>query len=302
MVPRRRAGLTAALILGSLFPDIDAALVTRGFDSYLHAHASGAHSVLGTVVGAVIVGVTVRAFAAGAALLPLVVAAFIGTIGHVVCDLANGSDIRFLEPFSSRTFGWHLVVMGEPILLVALAAGVVTAWWRPSLRRRAATAALAFVVLFCLAKALTQSRARALFSQRGGGSPTAVAVAPKMAAPFTWTVVERRDDRFCAWTVDVSRGTVTPDFEFRDASGATVGRSRGLPVVQTFIALARMPFARTEGDGATQIVLWSDMTTCSARGCDVSFGGAFDSAGTPLFQVIRVGGFIEKRPLTPSLP
>jgi membrane-bound metal-dependent hydrolase YbcI (DUF457 family) len=308
-VPKRHVpGTTAALVLGSLFPDIDAVVVTRGFDVYLATHASGTHSIVGTLVGAFIVAFTLRALplrawgatgdkSRGSRLLPLFAASWVGTVGHVVGDLANGSDTRVLEPFSSAVFGWHLVAMGEPIVIAILAAGLLAAWWRSAHRRQIAVATLILLMSVLVLKRATQSQARAVFARQTGRSSDAVAMTPRMGALFAWTLVERRDDRVTAWTVDTWTGTMTPDFELRDpAASAAVNRSRDLPVVRTLLRLARMPIARTENANGTQLVLWSDAANCSARGCDVSFGGAFDAAGAPLYQLIRVGGFTEQRP------
>jgi len=53
---RREAmrGATAALVLGSIAPDADAALALRRFDVYLRAHASGTHSLAATIVEALV--------------------------------------------------------------------------------------------------------------------------------------------------------------------------------------------------------------------------------------------------------
>jgi hypothetical protein len=297
MVTPRRAGKAAAFILGSLFPDIDAVLIVGGFDRYLHTHASGTHSVIGTVLGAIIVGLTVRMLTAANRLGPLVGGAWIGTIGHVVCDLANGSDIRCLEPFSSRTFGWHLVAMGEPIVLLILSAGVAAVWIRPKLRTRAAVTVLTTIVAMLLFKAATQSRARDIFAGTREAANATIVVVPRLGTLFEWTFVERRDGQVSAWTVNARTGITSREFTRHDATGALVDFSRQLPVVRTFLDVARLPFVRIESDGASQLVLWSDAATCSPRRCDVSFGGAFDSNGTPLAQIVRVGDLIERRPV-----
>jgi hypothetical protein len=42
------------LVLGPILPDADARLAPRGFDLYLRAHASGTHSLVGTIVEALV--------------------------------------------------------------------------------------------------------------------------------------------------------------------------------------------------------------------------------------------------------
>jgi len=95
---------------------------------------------------------------------------------------------------------------------------------------------------------------------------------------------------------------VTLAFEYHDAADApAVVLSRELPVVRAFLGLSKIPFVRMECDGARCLVLWSDVSSCSIRGCDLSFGGAFDRNLAPLYQLIRIGGFSQHRalPLAP---
>lgn len=84
-----------------------------------------------------------------------------------------------------------------------------------------------------------------------------------------------------------------------NAAGALVAASRDLPIVRSLIARTKIPLVRIEEEGHP-IVLWSDARMCSARRCDVSFGGVFTPEGVPRSQVIRVGGFQQIRPLPPG--
>jgi hypothetical protein len=96
---------------------------------------------------------------------------------------------------------------------------------------------------------------------------------------------------------------VTLAFEYRDAADApAVVLSRGFPVVRAFLGLSRIAFVRMERDGPRSLVLWSDVSSCSSRGCAVSFGGAFDRNTAPLYQLIRIGGFSQRRPLPSGRP
>jgi membrane-bound metal-dependent hydrolase YbcI (DUF457 family) len=304
---RRRpalAGVTAALVIGSILPDADAALAPRAFDLYVRAHASGTHSLLGTVVEALVLALVLRMRVAGSRIVPLLIASWVGAVGHVFWDLADGSDIRLFTPLSNMTVGWHLVAMGEPIVLVALALAVLVAWRWPPRARSAAAAALLLLGVVLAAKKTTQARALARYAESAvNEDPGAVAIAPRLGQWFGWTIYDRRGDRVRAWHVDGWRGTVVLAFEERDAADApVVALSRQLPVVRTFLGVSRMPFVRIERDGSRTLVLWSDVTSCSIRGCDVSFGGAFDPNQTPLYQLVRIGGFNQRRPAPPGRP
>ena len=295
--PARR-GVGAALVLGSILPDVDAALAPRAFDVYLLAHASGTHSFVGTLAGALVLTAVMRAWYRTTPIAPLFIASWTGVLGHVFCDLANGSDIRILAPFSKEFAGWHLIAMGEPIVLMLLGAAVVVAWRWPQRARHAAHITLAVLMLFLAAKRATQASARTLYAAaiQSTGAPQAVAISPAFGSLFRWTVYDRVDDQVRAWRVDSLHGTADLAFAYRDANAPAVSESRSLPVVRALLDLGRVPFVRIEG-GVQPLVLWSDLTGCTARRCDVSFGAEFDRDGTPHSQLIRIGTFTQSRPL-----
>jgi membrane-bound metal-dependent hydrolase YbcI (DUF457 family) len=297
-------GVTAALVLGSILPDADAALMPGGFDLYLRAHASGTHSLLGTVVEALALALVLRRLMTGSRVLPLFAASWVGVVGHVFWDLADGSDISLFTPFSDATLGWHLVAMGEPIVLVILAAAVFLAWRWPPRAQRCAAAALVLLSVLLAVKKTTQEWARARYAESVVSEARgAIAIAPSLGRLFAWTIYDRDGDRVRAWSVDGRSGAVTLAFEYRDATNAAaVMQSRELPVVRAFLGLSKVPFVRMERDGPRRLVLWSDVRSCSSRGCDVSFGGAFDENAAPLYQLIRIGGFNQRRSMPPGRP
>jgi inner membrane protein len=304
---RRRpalTGVTAALALGSILPDADAALTLRGFDLYLRAHAAGTHSLLGTVVEALVLALVLRTLVTGSRVLPLLVASWVGIAGHIFWDLADGSDINVFKPFSDAVIGWHLVAMGEPIVLVTLAAAILLAWRWPARAQSSAAAALVLLSLLLAVKKTTQEWARARYADLVvNEAPGGISVAPSPGRLFAWTIYDRDGDRVRAWSVDGQSGAVTLAFEYRDAADAPwVMLSRELPVVREFLGLSKIPFVRMERDGPRRLVLWSDVSNCSIRGCDLSFGGAFDRNAAPLYQLIRIGGFNQRRPLPPGRP
>jgi membrane-bound metal-dependent hydrolase YbcI (DUF457 family) len=299
---RRRTsipGLTIALIVGSILPDADAILAPMRFDWYLRAHAAGTHSLTGSAPEALVLALVVRALVNGQSLPRLFLASWLGVIGHIFWDVVDGSDIRLLAPFADVTTGWHLVSMGEPVVLLILVAVVVVAWRRPAFAQGAAVVALLLLAGFLGVKRLSQIRALSTYSATVGPEPPrAMAVAPQLGRLRAWTVYDRRGDTVRGWRVDGARGLVEEIFSFRDASDSQPGTiSRRLPVVQTFLMLAtKIPFARIEHRQSEQRVLWSDVTSCSSSGCDVSFGGAFDDLTlAPLYQVIHIGTFSQTR-------
>jgi inner membrane protein len=299
---RRRPALTGvktALVLGSILPDVDAALAPGGFDLYLRAHASGTHSLLGSVVEALVLALALRKLVTGSRVLPLLVASWLGIVGHIFWDLADGSDINLFKPFSDAVLGWHLVAMAEPIVLVTLAAAVLLAWRWPARAQGSAAVALVLLSVLLGVKKTTQEWARARYAGSVVNEALgAVAIAPSLGRLFAWTIYDRDGDRVRAWSIDGRSGAVTLAFEYRDAADAqAIMLSRELPVVRAFLRLSKIPFVRMERDGPRSLVLWSDVSDCSIRRCDLSFGGAFDRNTAPLYQLIRIGGFSQRRAL-----
>jgi membrane-bound metal-dependent hydrolase YbcI (DUF457 family) len=294
-----RRGVIAALVVGSILPDIDAPLAFYRFDLYLRAHAAGTHSLVGTAVGAVALALVLRALVRGSRSVSLFAASWVGTLGHVFWDVADGSHTRLLEPFSGAVFGWHLVALAEPIVVVLLGATVVAAWRQPARARLVAGVGLALISLLLGVKAVSRISARHRYDAAiGAGSrPQAVDIFPRVGQLFGWIVYDRAGPFVRAWSVNDRAGVVSL-FEREDApEDAAVARSRELPVVRSLLGFAAIPFVRVETDGGRRMVLWSDVLECSSAGCDVSFGGAFDAVGTPLYQEIRIGGFRQRRPL-----
>jgi membrane-bound metal-dependent hydrolase YbcI (DUF457 family) len=302
-IPRRpvKAGVTAALVLGSILPDVDAVLAPGNFEAYLSAHASGTHSLLGSLIEALVLALGLRVVVAGSRVWPLLLASWTGVAGHVFWDLADGSDIGVLRPFSDAVFGWHLVAMAEPLVLTVLAVAVLWAWRSPLRSRQIAIAAIVVLGVALGLKRASQDRARAWYAAAVvADAPATVAIAPDRDRLLAWWIFDRIGDRVRAWNIDAWSGAVSLAFEYQDAADTpVVARSLQLPVVRALVGLSRIPFVRTEADGARRLVLWSDMSTCTIRGCDVSFGGAFDSNAVPLYQLIRIGGFVQRHPLPP---
>jgi inner membrane protein len=291
-------GVTAALVLGSILPDIDAALAPRGFDLYLRAHSSGTHSFTGTIVEALLLGGILRARVRGSRFPTLLVASWVGVLGHIFWDLADGSDIKLLRPLSDLVFGWHLVAMGDPIVLSVLAAAVILSWCWPPGAPRIAFAALVMLGLLLAVKTASQQLARTRYRESIGAGTLGFEVAPEIGRLFNWMMYDRAGHEVRAWRIDARTGTVALAFERSDAlDSPAVAMSRRLPVVSAFLELSKIPFVRVEHEGARDFVLWSDIRDCSARTCDLSFGAGFNQAGEPLYQVIRIGGFEQRRAL-----
>ena len=297
----------AALVLGSILPDVDAALTPRGFDLYLRAHASGTHSLLGTVVEALVLALVLRMLVSGSRVLPLLVSLVGGRSSVTSSGISpTAATSTCSHRFSDAMLGWHLVAMGEPIVLATLTAAALARLAMADARaQRSAAAALVLLSVLLAAKKTTQEWARARYAESvANEAPGAIAIAPRPRTSGRMDDLRSRrrpraglERRRMERRGDV--GVRVPR-RGRRAGGHTVASS--FRSCATFLGLSKIPFVRMERDGSRRLVLWSDVSSCSSRGCDVSFGGAFDGNMAPLYQLIRIGGFNQRRSVPPGQP
>jgi membrane-bound metal-dependent hydrolase YbcI (DUF457 family) len=154
---RAGRGTTAALLLASNAPDIDAVAAARGGASYLHWHRGPTHGpvgivVLGLATAAIVWGTTRfvgprstagKAPAERAASFAMLCA--VSTIGvalHILMDLPTAYGTRLLSPFVWRWYAADWLPIIDIFLLVILAAGLISGSLAPATRHRAAALAL----------------------------------------------------------------------------------------------------------------------------------------------------------------
>jgi hypothetical protein len=284
-------------VLGALAPDIDIVMAVQGWDRYLYWHEIGTHSLAASPVLALVVAGVVRATVKHSRFARLWWAAWAGVvIGHLVFDLVSGSDMRLFEPRVHVRLSPHWLAMADLSAVAILIGGTVWSRWR---KRLAAVWTIAALVALVTVKAVSQQMAVGAFA-RGRAVEAGRAAVPDAinGSLFGWLFFERDDLRARAWRVDALTGDVTPAFEWPiPVDVAAIGGSMDLPVVQTFFALARVPFPRVDARDGRRWILWSDLRQCNATRCDLSFGAEIDAQGRPIRQVIRIGTFEQTRSL-----
>ena len=143
----------AAAVLGSLSPDIDAALMPFGWDRYLRVHEVGTHTIAGTLACALVAAAVVYFFARPTRYAALALSAWIGAASHVLLDVLSGARLRPAWPFVDTVVSVPLVAMADPWLLALCVAGPVALWVAGRSReRRAGVAVLAAIAVFLARK------------------------------------------------------------------------------------------------------------------------------------------------------
>jgi membrane-bound metal-dependent hydrolase YbcI (DUF457 family) len=318
---QQRGGMITAAVLGSLAPDVDAAMMPFGWDRYLRVHEIGTHTLAGALVCAVGTAWLVRLLRRDAGAAPLAAAALLGATGHLFLDIVSGARLRPLWPFSGRYVTAPLVGMAEPILLGGLLLTLALLWTcRGRRQRAAATAAVIGVGVFLGLKAALAMMAVAAYEATPGviaGPPEARVVEARWGTMRQWTVYDRTRDEVRIWelTAGEPHAALTLRWPRTPPSGLPRA-STSFSTVRNFLRVHELSLVTTipMADGHAA-VLWSDIRFCrDARGasstdelpvavlpeggglsCALWFGGEYDAGGKPVREIVKIGTITQTR-------
>jgi len=286
---RKTALATVTMVLAAEAADIDVFWALKGSIAGLQHHRGITHSFVGVpfIAAAVLALVYLlhrrRLIAPNrlARELPvrwgfLYFCAVLAALSHLLLDYTTAYGIRLFEPFNFRWYSWDIVSIVEPLMLLALGAGLVVPWFlglisseigerRTGPRGRgAAIAALACCVVLWGVRDFQHRRALVAMNSLlyHGAEPARVAAYPYMIDPFRWHGVVETADFF--ETVPVN--SRAPDV--RDEDGILYYKPPVTPVLEAakrsyfgrvYLDWAVFPYARQQQqlDDATRVHLVS---------------------------------------------
>jgi hypothetical protein len=294
---RRRfgPGAATACVLGSLAPDIDIVLVTRGWDVYLHYHAIGTHTIAAAPLLAAATAALVRGCVRGSRYASLFVAALVGVIvGHVLFDLVSGSNMRLFAPLSFRVFGPHLLTMADAAAIAVLLVGTLMSVWR---RTAGGVLVVVGLVALLVVKAASLQVASRLFERAAAPFDTVGRPEAMNGSLVRWRYYDRAGEVVRAWTVDSWRRQASIAFTRQVSADPDLALAGNVGAIRRFFGFAEVPFGRVDRMDGERRILWSDLRDCDAERCGMSFGAVLDERGTPLSELIQIGGYLRRRPL-----
>jgi hypothetical protein len=313
-------------------PDADAVLMPFGWDRYLLWHQRGTHALIGTMADAIVLALLLRVLlgvwprgkdapaAPPARLTHLMLAAWLGCLGHVVLDLISGGTIRLFAPFSTAPYGVPWMAMADPLIAVPLALFLLASWRWPAPARVKRFAWIALIVLTALVGVKEFSRRAAIvaYTRESANQPDIESPAIESAwGSFTrWYVFYRTSAPTAVrpgpppllrvYEVDARNGDMELliQREVMPSTGegaALIQASRQLETVRHLHELFDLTFVEIrphQGDaGGLVDVLWSDIRFCWPTDCALWFGGTFESStGALREQVVLVGSLRQTRP------
>ena len=321
-------GTVAAGVLGALSPDIDAILMPFGWDRYLRVHEIGSHTVIGTVLCALLTAAVVSIVTRGV-YGRLVFCAWIGAVSHLLLDLVSSARLRPGWPLVDTVVSLPAVAMADPWLLALCAAGGLSVWWFDSVR--AARIVLGVTTAFLLGKAAAGTVAVNGYKterERSGEPTQARAIEARWGSLTGWRVFDRTAQGLRVWRVTAGERSVLSFTWPLEEESALITRSRDLSTVQNFLRAHQLVFAGMVPEPASgsprdgTLVLWSDIRFCwdpdspsspqlepfvQSRGgqriaCTLWFGGEFDAAGRPVREIVKIAGVTQSREVRSAPP
>ncbi len=245
---RKTALATLTLVLAAEAPDIDIIAYARGPVFGFAHHRGITHTFVGAPLIAALVVVAVygihRLRKRGARPKPIAADhipsgtpplaprwgllygfALLGVLSHLLLDFTNAYGIRPFEPFSYRWYSWDIVSIVEPLLYVALLAGLLLPALfgliteeigaRRKLPRGRVGAVLALIGVALVWGVRDYEHRRALAAMESivyrGAEPLRVGAYPYMLNPFQWYGVAETRNFFARVEVDSSTPEVDPE-------------------------------------------------------------------------------------------
>lgn len=259
---------TPMLVASGVAADLDLLSRIGGADIYLHIHRTLLHSVLGSVVVAVVIAAVFVWFSRkdpqnAVPFQGALVICLIGAGVHLLLDLCTSSGEQLLWPFHAKWFALDWLAWLDPWILFLLLAGLLV----PSLLRmvseeigerrkkkpnRGAIVALVLVAIFICGRAALHSKAvDMLFSREYHGAvPDTVGAFPTAGSPFIWRGVVDSTFRMEALNVSLVPGSYfdpeRTDTHFKPEGSPVLDAAQQTPLAERFIRYARFPIASIE--------------------------------------------------------
>jgi len=237
-------------------PDGDVLLSLAGRDTYLFADRGASHSLIGLAVLALALAASFRMFSPLKQLPILVALAAAGLAVHTGLDLVTPWGARLFWPFDARRIALNWLAEVDPVVWALLGGGLVAGLVWTGRSAGCNRTALALVLAYTLAGAVSQSLAVAQFTVSLGTirvRPERLEAFPQMLRPLEWNVVGWTPDRYFEGEVHALTGMH--------------GRLRAwfrIPVpapvdgafVRSYLDWARAPLVKLQNGAGTSVALY----------------------------------------------
>ncbi len=305
---RKTALATVTMVLAAEAADIDILWDLKGSIAGLQHHRGITHSIVGVpfIAAAVLALVyllhrfrqrkqpTRPRKGPPTRWLFLYFCALLAALSHLLLDYTTAYGVRLFEPFDFRWYSWDIVFIVEPLILIALVAGLVLPWFfgligteigerRKEPRGRTA-AILALLCMVGIWGVRDYQHRRALSAMNSflyhGAAPARVAAYPYMINPFQWHGVVETTDFFETVPVDSRVPRVNSDegiLYYKPPETDVLTAAKSSHFGHVYLDWAAFPYAQQhkleEGPGAFLVDFVDLRYAYPSRGSRAPLGG-----------------------------
>ncbi len=181
-IPSEEGGkvATAAVVIGSVLPDVDHVVSVLGSDAAIRFHRGISHSFAGIAVCSLVVALLLYRFGKWKELKKLYLLALAGELSHIALDLITSYGTQVFQPFSDARVSFDLLFIVDLVFTGIVLAGIVLSRRHRLAMARGALAALAMYVGLAAVLHLRAEDAVRTAAERNGVPVVAVAALPRL--------------------------------------------------------------------------------------------------------------------------
>ncbi len=181
-VPSEQGGkaATAAVVIGSVLPDVDHVVSVLGSDAAIRFHRGISHSFAGIAVSSLLLALLLCRFGRWKDLKKLYLFALIGQLSHIALDLITSYGTQIFQPFSDARVSFDLLFIIDLVFTGIVLAGIVLSRHGRAAMARGALAALAIYVGFAAVLHVRAEDAIRTAAEQNGVRVVSVAALPRL--------------------------------------------------------------------------------------------------------------------------
>lgn len=170
---------STAILIGSVFPDIDIVLQKWGDCVYLKNHRGITHSPAGLAVSAALISLGLSGIYHHANILNIFIWALVGCLSHTFFDIFNSYGAQLLWPLCEKKFSLRLLTVFDPFFIGFLTIYIFSGGFVQNI-------VLAAFILYLISRFLIKSGIYAEVKRNFGDKFKRVSVFPSMNGLFRW--------------------------------------------------------------------------------------------------------------------
>ncbi len=231
-------GIAIAAFVGSLVPDLDSVIRTKGFEYYLKYHRSWSHAWPMWPILATAITWMILFFQSNASFWPIWLASMLGIGMHVGLDILNNYGTKWLLPFSQKWIHADVLPIFDPILFAMHLSGVIITFIDPSTNGWCWHLIYCSMTLWILYRISWRIRVKKRIRARFGLQSEGIKLAPKFW-PWQWQYEVQTENHLLLGELNGKKIRLFHRLPAEQPINELVEKASNLDGVRTFLGFAQ---------------------------------------------------------------